>query len=165
MQLSNLKIRNSGLLPWSGGNCQQVLSPIDFGELWRTVNGGLVYISNTFADKYRSVITATDKLPPAFANLQRGEEVEIHCITELWQKFDGGTCQLKRPYVEGSLQATDTNGYPLIFSISTTGAFTSETPTGFIGYRPILRMLISELTQETNEWEFSTKWRLVSEEV
>ena len=107
MHKSHLKITNAGLTPWSGANCQQTLSPISTGNLLRTVNGKLVYIANPGQEKYQSVITSTDQLPPAFDNLWRGQTVQIQCIAELWQQLAGNTGSLARPHVPDSVQVTN----------------------------------------------------------
>ena len=167
MNLSNLQISVGGLTPWSGANCEQTLSPINTGNLLRTVNGSLVYVANAAQQKYTSVITSSDKIPAAFDNLWRGQEVQISCITELWQKFVGNRCQLLRKYVPGSVHVSDENGRPLQFTLSPTGECECPEGTldGFVGYRPILAMLVTEIVQETKEWDFVTKWCLKSEEV
>lgn len=110
-------------------------------SLRRTVNGELVAISAPQFRKYRSTITCTDQVPPAFDALWPGQSLTVKCAAELSYVTAGGSAA--RTVVSGSSR--------------TEGAFTY--------YRPQLTMRVVRITQATNEWSASVPWTLELEEV
>lgn len=160
---SELKLSRGGLPPLSARGCVQSLTPISLGSFHRTINGTLLYNTPNGSKKYRSKIICHDKSVLASEGLWIGEDVEVACIQRLVQKFSGESAELERPAVTGSIkiQAATKPDYKLVDN----KIIFARPCEGFISYRPILRMQVTNIQLQTSEWELKAQWQLDLEEV
>lgn len=108
----------------------------------RTINAGLLDISNHAFRKYASKISCTDVDAPPFDGLFPGTIVTVECaVTLCYQTGNPGSPA--RPEVSGSSYIR--------------GAFTF--------YRPVLTMMVMQSTQSFDEWKADNQWELPLEEV
>jgi len=139
--MSNLVLTGLGASPWSLRGATQTLEHVEAAtQLRRTVNGSLIDISATQLRKYKSLITGSDQLPPAFDSKWPGMLVTVDCSTEL-SYLTGGSAG--RPVVSGSSRVD--------------GAYTF--------YRPQLTMRIVNFQSTHDEYAAKTAWTLELEEV
>lgn len=136
-----LVISGEGIPPYSIRGLTQSLEPIDAAKnLRRTVNGSLLDLSLSQFRKYRSEISCEDVDSPAFDALEIGDTVTVDCVSELAYKTSGGSPA--RTVVSGS----------------------SRTSGDFTFYRPVLTMLVTGKSQETDEYGAAVSWSLELEE-
>jgi hypothetical protein len=120
----------------------QTLEPIEAAtSLRRTVNGTLVNIAAAQFKKYRSNISGSDQIPPAFDGVWPGDSVVVKCIAELAYLTSGGTPE--KSVVAGS----------------------SRTDGSTTFYRPQLTMRITNISTATREWDAAVAWSIDLEEV
>lgn len=141
-------------------NCIQTLTPVPRGELHRTVNGELVHTGLPGHTKYRSVIKGDDQVPPALEHVWKGAVFQVGCLVLLTQRLNGGRdVELSRLPVEGSVSVADQVGVPLeIREMSV--RLPQEGISGFISYRPLLEMSVTDFKVTTDEWGMTTGWTL-----
>lgn len=140
--MSVLVITGIDASPYALRGATQTLQPIDQSvQLRRTINGSLVDLSDSAFRRYRSSITGSDQLPPAFDGIWPGQEVTVECISELSYKTSGGSPA--RDVVTGS----------------------SRTDGDYTFYRPELTMRVVSFTQDTDEYGATVSWSLELEEV
>lgn len=96
--------------------------------LRRDVNGNMMDLTYKAFQKYGSVITYREQIPPAFDQGWLGEVCQVDCAIELWY-LTGETPQ--RPSVPGSTTRTE-------------GAYTI--------YRPSLLMMVVDTRNEFEEY-------------
>ena len=165
---SELIMSKGGFPPLSARGCMQQLTPIQSGELRRTINGVLIYTGKPLTHKYRSLITCEDKASAALEGIWRGSEVRIGCIQRLWQKVIGFQATLERDPLPGSVFMITAKGVEVEVqgikgrTVSFTMASGEE---GFISYRPWMEMRVLSFSLLTNEWGMKAGWRLELEEI
>lgn len=165
MEETSLTLSLGGFPPFAARGCTQDLMPIASCEAYRTVNGELVTTTTPLHHKYQTVIKGKDKLPIALDQLWKGQDVDVGCIQRLWQKADGLEVLLSRAPVTESVIAMDENRQS-IDVISVDGRQVTLRDLGFVGYRPLLKMKITDFGYETEEWgSGSSSWYLKLEEV
>ncbi len=159
--------KGNSLPPFSARECIQTLTPLPQGTLRRTINGVLVHIGNKGHRKFQSTISCKDKASPALDGIWKGDLVKVGCIQSLIQTVaEGrGRIQLEREAVSLALY----DGKGKIWRVEKEEdrwiSFSSEFPGGFIGYRPLLTMVVKNYHLETDEWNLSVGWSLELEEV
>lgn len=142
MAESNLVISGLNLPPHSIRGATQTLEPIEqASQTARTINGTLIDISNSAFRKYRSEISCTDQVPPAFNNIYPGTQLTVSCIAELCYLTSGGSAS--KSVVSGS----------------------SRTDGSYTFYRPQLTMMLLSFNYETDEYGASVNWSMQLEEV
>jgi hypothetical protein len=171
-----LTLGGAALPPLAARGCTQTLTPLQHGEMRRTVNGTLEHIGQNKHFKYRSVITCEDKASPCLEGLWRGQEVEVGCLVRLHQAMKhterGYETTLLRPPVEGSVVAHDAgvggfeievHGQDILIPMSEL----SPTPAKpvFVSYAPQLRMRVISFQIKTDEWGAKVGWSLELEEI
>lgn len=148
-------------------NCTQTLTPIENGQLRRTVNGRLVHTGMTGHTKYMSLITGEDLAPPALENIWRGTLFQVSCLSYLTQPtLQATTIELSRNPVPGSIGVIDTNG-KLHSPLKIQGRKVTLPKTvsaEYISYRPQLDMYAANFKITTNEWGLKVGWELCLEE-
>ncbi len=160
-----LSLSVGGLPPFSARGCTQVLKPIASAENHRTVNGELVTTVSQLHHKYQTTIKSQDKLPVAIDCLWKGQTIQVGCMQRLWQRADGLTIELSREPVEGSVVAINAEREPVVV-LGVIERTVSLAAPGFVGYRPLLTMKITDFGYETEEWgEGGVSWFLSMEEV
>lgn len=138
---TNLVLLGIGVPPYSARGLSQTLEPIpEAGQVRRTVNGDLVDCSVSQFRKYRSTITCGDQQAPAIDGIWPGVQVTVHCVAELAYPVSGAA---QRPIVSGS----------------------DREETGFICYRPILEMMVTNLSEQRDEYGHITSWQMTLEEI
>lgn len=163
MMETELTLSIGGMPPLSARGCVQELMPVMLGTLRRTINGQLVYVGKPQL-KYRSIIRCQDKGVLASEGLWRGTLVKVGCIQRLWQKSEGGQVVLERDPVEGSVAAMDQVQVPVKI-MSVKGRTVTLEGKGYVSYRPLLDMRVTDFSLTTHEWEVQGGWKLELEEV
>lgn len=164
-----LTLSIGGLPPLSARGCEQILKPIQLGQMQRTVNGDLVHLGPQIL-KYQSTIKAKDRTVLALNGLYPGVLVEVGCIQPLWEKIENTSKSYKtmRPFIDGSVVVMDEQQEYLTFSIKDNEIFIEEKTKNknvFVCYRPKLRMRVTDFIIRTNEWNFESSWELNLEEI
>ena len=144
-----LTLTGMGIPDYSARGLKQALTPIEaVSVMHRTVNGTLVDVAAEQMRKYASTITGSDQEPPALEGIWPGMQLTVGCIVELATQggdteTETGTDALERPAVAGSIRYSG----------------------GFVFYRPILTMLVTKFSVDTDEWGAAVDWTLTLEEV
>lgn len=151
MAETKLVISGVGIPPRSAMGVRQTLTPIGSGDIERDVNGGIVNMSRSTHQKYRSVISADSLRAPAFDGLWPGAEVTVDCVAQLSQSGNaaGG---LSRTSVPGSVWYTDAAGNKLTDPLDPAVVATI--------YCPRLSMVVTGLDQDFDEWGAAVGWSL-----
>ena len=110
----------------------------------RTINGTLIDLSVAQFRKYTSKISCSDVNAPALDNLWPGMTVTVDCACSLCYAA-GNPGSPARPEVSGSSYA---DGSP-----------------AFIYYRPILDMMIKDISFHFDEWKAVVGWEMDLEEI
>ena len=146
VSLSNdtlLQISGLGTMLYQARGLTQTLEVIGAAKQQeRTINGVLKDISNPQFRKYISKVSCTDNTAPPLDNVWPGMTVTVHCAAELCY-VTGNPGSPARPEVSGS----------------------SRTDGSFTFYRPIMEMLVVNVTQHLDEWKAAIGWDLELEEV
>lgn len=138
-----LTISGLGGFQYQARGLAQTLSLIKgLAEPVRTINGGLRDISNPTFRKYASEITCTDINAPPLDGLFRGMIVTVGCAAVLGYRT-GNAGSPNKPQVSGSSWSL--------------GAMTF--------YRPLLEMMVMDLSENFEEWKSDFQWKLSLEEV
>ena len=160
---SELKMSRGGFPPLSARGCVQSLTPIKLGNFHRTINGKLIYNTPTGSKKYCSRIVCHDKSAFASEGLWVGEEVGVACIQRLIQKFSGSKVNLERIPVNGSVKVIAAAKTEL--KVVERKVVFERPAEGFISYRPVLQMRITDMQLKTDEWGLKAQWQLDLEEI
>lgn len=138
-----LTITGMGGFRYQARNLTQTLAPIrQTQQIVRTINGNARDLSNPSFRKYASKISCTDVNPPAFDGVFPGALVTVHCAVSL-------------VYMTGNL------GSPHRSPVSGS----QYTEAGFSYYRPILNMIVMDLSDGFEEWKAGNAWDITLEEV
>lgn len=130
-----------GLPIWSARGINQTLKVIPASSVQkRTINGELIDLSYDQFRKYESTISGRDIRTPSFDGIWPGRLVNVHCISELSYPTGGSAT---RPEVSGS----------------------SREENGFVFFRPILSMMIVQISAAEDEWGADKTWEITLEEV
>lgn len=128
--------------PYSARGIVQTLDPIPLAYNGaRTVDGTLINFSLPTMRKLRSVITCRDMDGPKLNGVWQGQVVTVGCVVE--RRFLTATETADRPVVAGSTR--------------TEGVYTY--------FRPLLTMMITNYTEQFEEWAAATNWQMELEEV
>ena len=145
-----LRLLGVGISPYAARGLTQTLKPIDAASvLRRTVNANLVDVADPIFRKFESVISGADQEPPSFGEWWPGMEVTVHCVAMLSRLAtteddpDATDLDVERPPVPGSAELRD----------------------GFLVYRPILTMRVTDWNMTESEWERGVQWAINLEEV
>ena len=131
-----------GVPRYSARGLTQSLEPIDAAlQLRRSINGDLLDLTYAPFRKYKSTISCADFNPPSIDGIWPGHVVEVECVAELSYPESGGTPT--RPAVYGS----------------------ERTQNGYVFYRPILEMMVTAFSTETDEYGAIVSWSLELEEI
>lgn len=161
---SVLKISSGGFPPLSARGCTQELIPVSDGIFKRTIEGKLCFIQGLKEIKFRTIISCEDKAAFALDTFSPAQEVEVNCLQELTQKVEAGAVTLIRDPVPNSLKATGLDSKPLTLTPSE-GRIINVPQKGYVSFRPILKMRVTQFSLKTNEWGLKVGWSLHLEEV
>lgn len=140
---TTLTIVGLGGFRYQARGLNQTLAPIkQTQQQFRTINGSLKDVSNHAFRKYSSEITCTDINAPPLDGLFPGDEVVVDCAAVLCYKT-GNLGSPNRLQVSGSSW--------------TLGEFTF--------YRPILTMMVMDLSENFEEWKSDFQWKISLEEM
>ncbi|MGQ3049857.1 MAG: hypothetical protein ACT6Q8_24220 [Niveispirillum sp.] len=148
----------------AGRNITQTLELIDNGDIRRTINGAAVDLTRAASRKYRSDIRATGVSTPALAGIVRGSAVTVHCIQRLRVPASGTSVTLPRTPVSGSVRGYQADGTRATLSSLIDRVATFSAPIVYAEFRPILTMLVADLSYDTDEYAASEGWSLSLEE-
>jgi hypothetical protein len=168
---SELILSRGGFPALSARGCIQHITPIEGGNLRRTINGKLVYTGRVEGHKYRSVIKCEDKACIALEGIWRGGPVRVGCIQRLGQKVTHYRTMLERDPVEGSIIVMNSKQEavePLsreARQIILPENVLNQSMEIYITYRPWLDMCVTDFSFMTNEWGLKTGWHLELEEI
>lgn len=136
-----LTIIGADIPPYSARGLSQQLTPIQQSiDLRRTINAQLLDLRFDAFRKYISKITCNDQDVPALDGVWPGDTLVIGCVTELSYKSGGSP---SRSEVSGSSRNAD----------------------GFVFYRPVLTMRVTNFQVTTDEWGAAVAWELDTEEI
>lgn len=164
-----LTLSLGGLPPLSARGCEQILKPIQLGQMQRTVNGDLFHLGPQML-KYQSVIRAKDQTVLACNGLFPGSIVDVGCIQPLWEKMEKAQRNhvLMRKAIEESIIVIDEEQTKIPFTHEN-GKITlkefNKCLDIFVCYRPTLKMRVTDFLIKMNEWTFENQWELVLEEI
>ena len=136
-----LTISGLGGFQYQARGLSQTLGLIKSAEPARTINGRLRDITNPAFRKYASKITCTDINAPPLDGLFRGHVVTVECAAVLCYKT-GNIGSPFRQEVSGS----------------------SWTLGDMTFYRPVLEMVVMDLSENFEEWKSDFQWDLSLEE-
>lgn len=164
-----LTLSVGGLPPLSAKGCEQILKPIQLGQMKRTVNGELLHLGQQEL-KYHSTIKAKDRTVLACNGLCPGIIVHVGCIQPLWEKINNPKKPhtLMRNFVQNTIIVMDELQNRIPFDIiDGEVVIKNSTPNvqAFVCYRPILTMRVTDFLIKTNEWTFESAWELMLEEL
>lgn len=137
-----LTITGLGGFQYQARGLSQALVLVRNAEPVRTINGRLKDVSNHAFRKYASKITCTDINAPPLDGLFRGDVVTVECAAVLCYK-------------------TGNPGSPFRSEVSGS----SWTLNAFTFYRPVLEMMVMNLSQNFEEWKSDFQWSVDLEEV
>jgi hypothetical protein len=130
----------------------------------RTINGTLVDLTRSTHRKYRLEITCRDTVAPALAALWRGQTVSVNAPIPLRQVVSSGSATLIRTPVPGSVRCFTADGTPVPATVA--GATVSTSPSAaYVEYKPVMTMMVVERSEDFAEWDATTGWSIVLEEV
>lgn len=133
-----------GIAPYALRGIQQSLQPItQASNMRRTANGSLEDVSDPIFQKFKSTIRCTDQQSPGLDGIWPGRQLTMYCAVEISSEGSTSTAGLFRPPVPNSIR----------------------TESGFIFYRPILIVRVSDYQTSFAEWQADLAWQLDLEEV
>ena len=162
-----LEIEGKGTLfaPFSARTCTQSLTPIPQGNLRRTINGKLVWIGSPTHQKYHSIISCTDHVPPAFDGLWKGSQVKVSCLQTLTHPIPEGRAEIDLERDPASLLLIDHHGKPWKVDCQQHITPPQNFPGGFAIYAPRLVMMVENFKLDLDEWGLKVGWTLELVEV
>jgi len=168
--MTHLTIQGVGFPPYATQTCTQLLEAVPQGDFVRSLKGDLVFLGHQGADKYRSTLEGCDTTPPAFGALACGQIATVHCIQRFFEEATTPHVRLTRPAVPTSLYAVDALGQPVSFEEGEDGQSViithwTQDPPIFLGYCPILRMVVLSFSLTSKGEGSSTRWQMILEEV
>ncbi len=163
-----LTLSVGGLPPLSARGCEQLLKPVQLGQMQRSVNGDLLHLGPQTL-KYQSIIKAKDQTVLACNGLFPGVIVDVGCIQHIWEKVEShkGHVLMRRP-IESSITVMNENQTSVPFSFQNGKIILKDVNKSypiFVCYRPLLKMRVTDFLIKTNEWSFESMWELVLEEI
>lgn len=162
---TELVISHVGFPPLSARGCTQELVPLALGQFRRTVNGDLVFLG-VQGKKYKTIVSCEDKASFTSDELLPGMVVDVQCIQRLWQKIEGPQVVLDRYPVEDSICAlSEARDLIKIICFNGKEVTLDNQHSGYLSYRPILKMRVTRFSLTTDEWGGKSGWRLEMEEV
>lgn len=153
-----------GTPKFSARNCIQELKPLIKSPILRSINGNFIENTNDTNMKYISKITCNDEVPFALDGIYPGVDISVGCITPLIQKITSEKTKLSRDYVSGSIIAYDTSNDKVNIKKIDGRHIHLEKSSGYIKYRPWMKMKVVDFEVKTNEWDMKSFWVLKLEE-
>jgi hypothetical protein len=165
-----LSINGIELPVGSSRGISQTLKPIDNGDLRRTVNGDLKDLTREQNRKFESQISGQGSpilSTPAFADVWKGSELIIDCISKLRQNVNpsSSSATLIRDPVSGSISGLTFSGDYIDPDTVTGRDVTFSQDVIMIRFRPKLTMLVLAISTNEDEYEAQEGWTIDLEEV
>lgn len=168
MQETELIIEGVIFPKFSSRGVHQTLTPIECGEVRRTINGELIYLGLPTHHKFKSTIRCEDQLTFGMDRTWIGSQVEVHCILPLIQKVsDAGDVTLIRHARMEAIRVENQYGQAVAFAPKASNMIEIAGNDGpyTITFQPILSMRITDFGASVKEWEAQEEWALSLEEV
>ena len=169
MQATLLDLGDLALGLGADRQIKESLSPVDSGDLRRTINGALTSLVDPAFRKFKLSVSCDDMHTPGFASAWKGRQLTVRPSSDLTDLIAvGGISRtLERDPVAGSVRAVDVDGATVAFTVAgrvvTLGAAAAKTTRLF--YRPVLVMLVASWSTDQDEAGATTSWQLELEEV
>lgn len=162
-----LKIDNISFPIGSARGITQTITPVDNGELRRTVNGELVDITRAENRKYESTINCADMGIPTLGDIWRGKVISVECISNIRQSVSpaSATAALHRPHVSDSVFGYTQEGEKVTPQSVSLGVATFQKNIVRVDFRPKLSMMVMDWSSSDDEYEASSSWTLSLSEV
>ena len=145
----------------------QTLDLVSNGELRRTVNGDLKDITRQQNRKFSSSINCSDTESPTLQGIWKGTQLVVECIQPFRQlvKPAALVTNLIRTPVTGSVFGRDNTNVKVLPTsvIGLVATFPSNIV--MVEYRPILTMMVSDISEDKDEYGAVESWSLSLEEV
>lgn len=167
MDETNLKLGNLIIPTGAGRGISQSITLFDNGDLRRTVNGSLVDLTRDESRKFVSEISAIDQKTPTFAGIWKGMEISVECISTIRQLVNppSTTVELIRDAVELSIFGRDVDGAKVTPTLVDGRDITFAVNVYLVEFFPVLDMVVSDISIDTDEYESTQSWRLSLEEL
>ena len=153
----------------AGRGITQSLQPIDNGSLRRTVNGNLVDLTREENRKFESQIRCTDMATPAMAELWKGTEILVGCISILNQNVNpiANAVTLIRDPVAGSIFGFEVDGtkHEPVSVLGRDITFDVGIDVANVEFRPELNMRVVANSTSTDEYEAEEGWQIDLQEI
>lgn len=147
----------------------QTFSPIDNGDVRRTVNGTLIDLTREQNRKFESQIRLQDMATPTLAGIWKGRILNpVEFIVPFREAVSpaSDTHTIIRPPVTGTVFGYDDATGDKVFPSSVVGQIvTFDDPVNFIQYRPSLIMMVVALTVDGDEYQAEEGYTIDLEEV
>lgn len=162
-----LKLGDIYLQVGSSRGLTQSLALVSNGDLRRTVNGSLIDLTREQQRKFNSTISGSDIAAPAIQDLWRGQELEVECIQPFRQTVFpvSLTATLIRDPVSGSVFGRIADGTKIFPTSVIALVATFAQNVSMVEYRPILTMLVSDISIDNDEYAAQEGWSIDLEEV
>lgn len=166
MSETNLVLSGLVIPVGSGRGITQSITPIDNGDLRRTVNGTLVDTTRAVNQKYSTSIKCSDQGSPPFAQVWKGSEMEISCVAKIRQMTDAAmVVTLTRVPVEASIVGMKSDGTRIDADSLDDMDVTFSEDVIMVEFCPILEMMVTNYSVDEDEYGATTGWQLDLEEV
>lgn len=168
MQETELIIEGILFPKFSSRGVRQTMTPIECGEVRRTINGELIYLGLPSHHKYKSTILCEDQSSFGMDHNWIGTQVNVHCILPLIQKSDkAGEVSLIRKARLESIRVENQFSQPVAFGPLDMDLIQIPGDEGpyTITFQPILTMRIVDFATGVQEWEGKENWTLCLEEL
>lgn len=142
----------------------QTLELVDNGEIRRTINGAAVDLTRSSVRKYRSDIRCTAAATPALAGIHRGSTITVSCISRLRVSASGTSVTLPRTPVTGSVRGYHADGTRATLSSLVGNVATFASPIVYAEFRPVLTMLVTDISLDMDEYAATEGWSISLEE-
>lgn len=155
-----LAIDGVTILDKTARNIKQSYSRIETGgEIVRLANGTRVSLRRPAFDKYKTEISGQASRKPPIDHLKRGSVITVHCAVHFDEPGYVAAGMLLRPAVPGSLKYFgQTNGQPVELAAAAPGIL-------FTAYRPIMTLMVDDVSVDEDEMGASVSWTITAEEV
>lgn len=162
-----LKLGNLYFPVGAARGISQTIDLVSNGELRRTVNGDLKDITRQQNRKFISSISCSDTESPTIQGIWKGTQLVVECIQPFRQLIDpaGLVGNLIRTPVTGSVFGRAANNDKVLPTSVVGLVATFPTNVVMVEYRPILTMMVSDISEDKDEYGAVEAWSLSLEEV
>jgi hypothetical protein len=163
-----LKLGDIYFPPGSARGISQSLNLVSNGELLRTVNGTLIDLTRDENRKFTSVISASETASPTLQGLWRGQVITgLECIQPFRQFVAPANTSvtLIRPEVTGSVVGRLSDNTRIDPDTVVAQVATFSQAVVAVEYRPVLDMMVDDITVDNDEYAATEGWSISLVEV